>query len=130
MSEPGRVGPPRGRLSGLRVLVAEDSWVIAETLTKWLDFDGARVVGPCASCADAFEAVRTQQIDAAVIDMKLDDSFADQLLEQLLIRNIPYIIVTGYGALPTNADERAAAVLGKPIDRERLITLLEEYVVL
>jgi DNA-binding NtrC family response regulator len=116
----------RGRLRRLYALVAEDSWMIADTLAVMLEEEGACVLGPFDKAADAIACVREHQIDIAIVDLALSDAFADGLVEELAARAIPHVIVTGYDALPTNADSRAIAVLRKPLDMKALVDLLSQ----
>jgi CheY-like chemotaxis protein len=117
---------PQGHLAGLRVLIAEDSWLTADLLSVQLEEEGAHIVGPAATCAEAVQLVETQGVDVALVDLDLQGTFADPLVETLTERDIPVVIMTGYGALPTNADASAAAVLGKPVERSRLVRALEK----
>ena len=116
-----------GRLAGRRVLIAEDSWLTADTLSVLLEAEGARVVGPSATCAGALAYLEREAVDFALVDMGLGDAFADRLAEELVARTIPFFVLTGYSALPTNADERAIKVIRKPIDKRVLIDLLSGY---
>lgn len=115
-----------GQLVGLRVLIAEDSWLTADLLSVQLEEEGARVVGPASTCAGALELIGQQVIDVALVDMELGDAFADDLIDDLNRRAIPYVVMTGYGALPTNADEKAVARIDKPIERKLLIRSLRQ----
>ena len=128
MASSGNQPSGRGRLSGLRVLIAEDSWLIADTLAVLLEEEGARVVGPAASCADSLELLGRQSVDFALVDMKLTDAFADQLAEELVSLTIPYAVITGIAALPSHAHDDAVMVLYKPIVHKTLIELLSGYV--
>jgi two-component SAPR family response regulator len=128
MVEPTSPRMGHGRLAGLRVLIAEDSWLIADTLSVLLEEEGAWVVGRSASCAGAIGLLRQATVDFALIDMGLTDSFADQLAVELVKRSVPFAIVTGYGALPSNADEHAVKVIHKPIEKQVLVDLLSGYV--
>ncbi len=119
-SLPARVG----KLSGLRVLVAEDVWVDADLLCVILMEEGATVLGPYSSAAKAMEAVRYEKVDLALVDMELADAFADDLAAEISARAVPYVIITGFRALPTNADADAIGVLRKPFTSKALIELL------
>ena len=117
----------RGRLAGLRVLIAEDSWLIADTLSVLLEEEGARVIGPSATSKGALQLLEEEETNFALVDMSLSDTFADGIIEQLVRRSIPFAIVTGFGALPTDADASAVRVFRKPIDRKLLIDALSGY---
>ena len=117
-----------GRLVGLRVLIAEDSWLIADTLAVVLESEGARVTGPTATGAGAIELLRREAVDIALVDMSLSDGFADSLIGELDDRGIPFFVVTGFGALPTDADARAIKVIRKPVDAAHLVELIGNFV--
>ncbi len=114
----------RGRLLGMRVLIAEDSWLFADNLAVLLEEEGAHVLGPFGTVAKAMTCLLTESVDFAVVDLNLGDTFADRLVDRLVEQNVPYAIVTGYHALPTNADHGAVATLPKPCDTRALIDLI------
>lgn len=116
-----------GPLRGLRVLVAEDSAFVAQELELILLEEGGRVMGLCKSVAEASHKLDQLRIDVILIDLELSDGFADALAQRARRDGIPYIIITGYRALPTNADEHAVDVLLKPIDRSHLVRLLARF---
>lgn len=118
---------PAGKLSGLRILIAEDSWIHADTLSVILEGEGASVVGPCSTAADAIDRVRREPMDFALLDMNLGGVSADDLAAALFERSIPYAIVTAYRTLPSNADAEAFGVLHKPINAKAIVDLLSRW---
>jgi hypothetical protein len=46
------------------------------------------------------------------------------LVAELRVRDVPYVIITGFYALPSNMDEGAAARFQKPIDTPSLVDFL------
>ena len=117
-SHPVRIG----KLSGLRVLVAEDEWIHADVLCVILEEEGATVLGPCSTASKAIDVLSNEKVD--LVDMGLADVFADDLVAEITARSVPYAIITGYSALPTNADADAIGVLHKPFSSKALIDLL------
>jgi DNA-binding NtrC family response regulator len=117
-----RYGP--GPLKGLRVLVAEDDAWAAERLGVMLEEEGARLIGPCRSVAEARRLLQTNTVQFVLVDLALADNFADDLVADAIAKDIPFAIVTGYEALPSNMYDGAAAILRKPIQKRRLIGLL------
>ena len=113
-----------GKLSGLRVLVAEDEWIDADVLCVILAEEGATVLGPCSTASKAIDLLANQKVDLALVDMSLADTFADDLVTEISARSVPYAIITGYRALPTNADADAIGVLRKPFTSKALIDLI------
>jgi DNA-binding NtrC family response regulator len=117
-----RYGP--GPLKGLRVLVAEDDAWAAERLGVMLEEEGARLIGPCRSVAEARRLLQTNTVQFVLVDLALADNFADDLVADAIAKDIPFAIVTGYEAVPSNMYDGAAAILRKPIQKRRLIGLL------
>ncbi len=119
--------PAQGKLRELRVLLVEDSWLLADLLAVRLEEEGAFVQGPFSKACDAIAHLQDNTIDIALVDMVLKDSCADGLIDWLIERGVPYAIMTGYQALPTNAGSAAIAVLQKPLDLKVLVTLLSKF---
>ena len=117
-----------GRLVNLRVLIVEDTWLIADTLAVVLESEGARVVGPTPTGSGAQDLLRLEKVDIALVDMSLSDGFADTLIEDLDARSIPYFIVTGFGSLPSDADARAIKVIRKPFEPGKIVDLLGNFI--
>lgn len=116
---PVRLGP----LRGMRVLVAEDEWLAADTLSVLLEEEGACVVGPFPTAAESLAALGGRRIDFALVDMRLRDGFADPLVKGLLARGIPYAVITAFEDLPTNVYDHARAVVQKPVTKQALMDL-------
>jgi DNA-binding response OmpR family regulator len=72
-----------GELFGLRVLIAEDQWLTADTLAVLLEEEGATVIGPCATTVSAMKRIGTEPVDFALVDMGLKDRFSDPVIRNL-----------------------------------------------
>lgn len=83
-------------LDGVRVLVAEDSFVVALDLENTLTAFGCRVLGPVASVAAGLVLLERQRPDLALLDVELQDGWITPLAEALVGRNVPFLLVTGY----------------------------------
>ena len=117
-------GEYAANLHGMRVLIVEDKWVVAQRIKSMLEVAGATALGPVPTVEGALDYIRTEAIDAATIDMNLRDGFADDVVEELVAKRIPYIVVTGFEALPSNHDHHAIGVLHKPVEGRALVDLL------
>ena len=84
------------RLSGLRVLLVEDSFLVASSLARMLQDIGCRVVGPFARVADALGAVRAGSCDAGMLDINLLGETSEPVAEELADRGLPFFFMTGY----------------------------------
>src|ERR1700691_1311013 len=116
-------------LTGLRILVVEDSWQIAEALKSLLTALGADVAGPAASAADADRLISEQIPDVALVDFSLrDGEMADGLIDRLNDRGVRVVVMSGYTVLPL-AREKAVAILKKPIIEAQLLAALRPVTV-
>jgi DNA-binding NtrC family response regulator len=113
--------------SDVTVLIVEDSWNVAQSLKSIVENAGASPLGPVSTVRDALKVVETSHISVVLVDMNLRDGFADPLVDELIFRSIPYIIITAYEALPTNADREALARLNKPLDHDLIATYIHRF---
>jgi CheY-like chemotaxis protein len=115
-------------LSGLRILVVEDSWQLGTAITSLLRALGAEVSGPVATSADAERLVCEQPPDAALVDFNLrGGELADRLIDRLHELGISVVVTTGYTELPS-VPRQAVAVLHKPISEAALFDSLRSMV--
>ena len=59
---------------GLRVLVAEDDLLIAQLIGNILVSLGCTVIGPVDDLDEALQAIRTNDIDGALLDVQLGEA--------------------------------------------------------
>lgn len=107
-------------MKDLRILVVEDEFLLACALEEDLRALGAIVVGPCCNLAQAAAASRREKIDLAVLDINLNGVMVYPLAEDLAARGIPFLFLTGYGALDLPAEFRGLPRVSKPYDAARL----------
>ena len=111
-------------LSGVRVLVVEDSWHIGVALKSLLRAMGAEVVGPVATAADADRLISEQIPDVSIVDFNLrGGELAHGLISRLNERGIRVIVISGYSEVPL-APGATAVVLQKPIVEAQLLAAL------
>ena len=80
-----------------RILVVEDEYLTAFTLSDQLEGVGSIVVGPVASVERAIKAVESEpEIDVAILDVNLGGAKAYPVADALLARNIPFVFASGY----------------------------------
>ncbi|MGU3540827.1 response regulator [Methylobacterium sp. A54F] len=94
----GPVQPYYAGLQGRRILLAEDDYYIVEDMARSFRADGAEVVGPVATLAEAMRLLGGPRVpDAAVVDLNLRGEMAFPLADALLGRGVPFVFATGYG---------------------------------
>jgi CheY-like chemotaxis protein len=86
-------------LRGRRILVVEDEYMVAEEIADMLSNASAETIGPVAFVSDAEILVATEdRIDGALLDVNLHGDSIWPVVDTLLARGIPVLLVTGYDA--------------------------------
>lgn len=118
VTEAGAVVAGRAEAAGLggtRVLVVEDSALVAMEIESALRAEGVRVIGPFARLEDALASIEAAPPDAAVLDIDLDGTLVFPVADRLVERGVPVMFTTGYEpelVLPPRF--ATATVLAKP----------------
>jgi two-component SAPR family response regulator len=115
-------GGSRAPLNQRRVLLVEDDYLVGLSIKSMLEDIGYMVIGPIASLAKAMEAVETELVDAAVLDINISGGTSVPVAQLLMEQNLPFVFVTGYQSpdhlLPDRL--RVMTQLNKPIDEQSL----------
>lgn len=114
----------RDRLQGLRVLLVEDEFLLALAVEEDLKRAGCQVVGPIGRLDRALEVVRTEALEAAIVDMNLNGIAAHPLADVLIGRHIPFLLLTGYGRADLPERLRSVPRIAKPYDPTLLLEQL------
>ena len=91
-------------LAGRRLLVVEDEFFVAEHIAMLLEDFGCDVVGPVGMIEQALDAVAGGGLDGALLDANLDGTSSAPIAAALRTASVPFIVVTGYGALKLDDD--------------------------
>jgi CheY-like chemotaxis protein len=84
-------------LSGRRILVVEDDFVVADDFCQSLEQDGAEVVGPVPNVTLALALLSgSPPLDAAILDINLGGQMVYPVADALRRLGIPFVFVTGY----------------------------------
>lgn len=114
-------------ISGRRILVVEDEYLIASDLQLWLEDQEAEVLGPVPTVAAALALLEDEaRPDIAVLDINLGHEQVFPVADALQAAEVPFVFVTGYDArlIPTRYDDVPWCL--KPLDRTRLLRTLAE----
>lgn len=116
-------------LQGLRILVLEDELLTALDLARMIEDCGGEVVGPVGRLEQAQELARREHIDAAVLDVQLNGETCLPLAEELLSRDLPVVLTTGYESemLPDGLSELPR--LNKPYADRDFVSIARLYLV-
>lgn len=108
-------------VSGKIYLVIEDEALVALELMSILEDEGARVLGPATTVADALSLVEAGAFDAAFLDGNLHGQPVEEVAAALTRRNIPFCFVTGYGRESLPPGFGSVALVDKPFSPEALL---------
>ena len=104
-----------------RVLVVEDSMIIAMDTEECLRSLGVKDVIVEASVATALDSLKKNAIDMAVIDYNLGSESSERVAAELKSSGIPFWLATGYGEMEERLEEIGAqGLLVKPYGKEEL----------
>jgi len=106
-----------GALAERCILVVEDEYYLADDIVRELKSRGARILGPAGELGQAERLVDDHlALDAAVIDVNLQDEMVYPLARKLRARGIPFLFTTGYDKQSIAAEFRDVRLLEKPLD--------------
>ena len=83
-------------MQGNKVLIVEDSYLLALTLEDMLADAGAHVVAIAPSVAVALQAIERHTIDLACLDINLGSETSFPIADALAMRGIPFVFVSAY----------------------------------
>ena len=113
-------------MTGARVLIVEDEFIIADEIASIVGEAGYTVVGPLGS-VEAAEATLAREAapDFAVLDANLRGGSSARIAQRLRDLGVPFCICTGYrfnDLRPTFGD---VALLQKPVDSRTLVAVIK-----
>jgi DNA-binding NtrC family response regulator len=117
-------------LAGFRVLVVEDEPLVAEGLSEGIAEAEGVPVGPASSVREVRQLIKADPaLDAALLDVNLNDGPVPPVLEALSARGIPTVVYTG-GTVPEDVRPRHPELiaLAKPVPPARLIGKLRKVI--
>lgn len=113
---------------GIRVLVVEDEYLLAQAVSDCLSAADCEVVGPVGNLEEALRRVEEHALDCALMDANLGGSFSLPVVAALAGRGVPTAIISGYdrAALPTEL--KALPFLQKPVESRELLQLVAKLI--
>ncbi|NGM46395.1 response regulator [Rhodobacter sp. SGA-6-6] len=118
-----------GALAGLRVLVVEDDFLLAEDVCECLRSEGAGIVGPAGTVEQAVTlAWADEDLDCAVLDLNLRGKPVDDILRILAAKSVPFFFITGYQAGGISEEFAAVPRLVKPFHPRQLVDMIQRQV--
>lgn len=107
-------------LKGVRVLVVEDNYFIAQDLAAELTLFGAHVVGPVPTAEAAEALVAKGGLDLVLLDIDLAGIPSYPLADRLGREGIPYSFLTGFDRSTVPSAYDGIEFVQKPVARQDL----------
>jgi DNA-binding NtrC family response regulator len=115
-------------LEGRRILIVEDSPVVAQACQDMLTDMGCIVVGPATNMATALQLATDEALDGAIVDINIRGGKAFPVLKILDGRGVPFLLASGYADWSMPEEWQEHPRLAKPYSpnllRESLVKLL------
>jgi CheY-like chemotaxis protein len=83
-------------LDGLTIMVVEDDFLAALDLSRLVEQRAGKVAGPVGRLEQAERLARSERLDGAILDVRLNGADSLALADDLIAKEIPVILVTGY----------------------------------
>lgn len=120
--------PLSAPLQGARILIVEDDFLLATNFQDRLKREGCDVIGLASREEKALAILEKSRPDAVVLDLNLKGKVAIDLAKTLVARQIPFVIVTGYGSHDFELPALQAPRLQKPIKTKELVSALSDLI--
>lgn len=117
-----------GGESAPRILIAEDTPIVALALAQIVRRLSCEPVGPVARTDELRRISETEPVDAAVLDVNLGGDLVFGAADHLAARNVPLLFVTGYDASRFPERFRNTPRLEKPYVTQQLEARILELV--
>ncbi len=116
---------PSDLLAGQRLLLVEDSLIIALDAEDIVTRLGAADVATAASVEAALDLIEAERPTMAILDINLGSTTSFAIADELLDLDVPFIFATGYGEQAKFPDQhRGRVVVQKPYTIENVARAL------
>jgi CheY-like chemotaxis protein len=106
-----------GDLTGLHILLVEDSPDIGDLVKTFLELEGTIVAGPATTAEEARKLMAERRPHVALVDFHLRDGNAYGLIARLRELGVPVIMISGSIEFPVPISLEGGDYAGKTIQR-------------
>jgi CheY-like chemotaxis protein len=110
------------------ILVVEDEFIVALELITILTHEGAVVLGPAQTVQQALGLVARNNLDCALVDIRLVDGTSFDVADKLAENGVPFAFVTAYAESDVPPRHRGRPVIYKPFTHMSLLTTVRGLV--
>ena len=114
--------PEQQCLKGLRALIIEDEYFVADDLRKILKKQGADLVKLSGTVEDAIRNIREDGFEFALVDINIRGEMTFALADEFRRRNVPFAFVSGYERRFNPRRFEDVPNWGKPYDHRQIVT--------
>lgn len=107
------------------ILLVEDEVMIRMMVADMLEELGYTIAAEAGDIDDAIRLVQTTDFDIAILDVNVNGKVISPVAEALLLRGLPFVFATGYGAQGVPEKFRDRPTLQKPFQIETLARTIE-----
>lgn len=108
-------------LTGRKILIVEDEFMVAVAIRRELEDYGATVIGFCSDVQASMACLAAEpDIDIAIVDLNLGGVPSTPVIDLLLDRGVPTILCTGYEDWSMEERLRALPRCEKPFTRSAI----------
>ena len=111
-------------LRGARILVVEDSCLVADMIADHLNECGCAVVGPATRLDAALLLAGSERLDGALLDVNLAGEESFPVARMLQARRIRFAFLTGYSDITLPDEFAGVPCLTKPFTYDSFIRLV------
>ncbi|MBV1836605.1 HWE histidine kinase domain-containing protein [Acetobacter estunensis] len=123
----GEKRTPEIVLSGKRVLVVEDEFLVAMEVEETLEVCQVAAVRAVSSIREALDTIGTDPLDVALLDVNVRGQSSLPVAHALEKTGVPFAFATGYGGAASVLSEFGPIpVLRKPYDMTQVVEMLAE----
>src|SRR5262249_54447288 len=108
-------------LSAKKILIVEDSYPIAQSMSRAITDVGFATVGPVDTADRAMRQIEQDVPDGVLLDVSLRDGSAVAVANALRQRRVPFVVVSAYAHDTLPSELRHAPYLAKPMSELELI---------
>ena len=105
----------------MRILIAEDEFLVGIQLEEDLRAAGCSIIGPFSTLSKATQASRRERFDLAILDVNLNGDRVYPLADELSARRVPFIFLSGYISADLPERFKGSPQITKPHDPAALI---------
>jgi two-component SAPR family response regulator len=113
-------------LNGQRILVLEEQASIARVLVDMLGRMNCHVIGPAARLPEALALLVESDVDAAILDVKIEGQSSAPVAEELIRRGIPWAFTSSNETDDIARRYPGVPIIAKPFTSEHVEAVLRE----